>query len=422
MHLIETGPGPGSGGGGAAGVPDPAGGPAAGPVARVVAVELRWLALHLAADHRAAYGREHRRPVVVARVAVELGSGAGAGAGAGGGEVSWGWGECAALAAPTYDEEHAGGAWTVLCSHLAPRLLGARVPAGDDLLSTLTGVGWVLGAVRGHRMAKACLEMGVADAVLRAGGRSLAATLGVEAASVPAGAAVGLPDDAGRAREEVARAVDAGFGRVRVKIAPGCDVEPLRALRQAFPQVLLQADANGSYSRDSARRLDALDELGLACIEQPLDPADLLGHAELVRRWRTPVCLDESVRDPADVEVVAALGAAGVLCLKPARLGGIGPAADAAARAAARGLGVWCGGMLQTGLGRAVDAAVSGLPGFTMAGDLGSPWPPFAEPDPFGPVPVAAGAAAVHRAAGVGPVPDPALLRAVTTRRWAARA
>ncbi len=368
-------------------------------------MDLVRVELHLAVGHRTSYGEERHRPVVLARVLVEGGESAGG---------AEGWGECAALADPVYDEEYAAGAWAVLRDHLGPRLLGAEVDADGDLMHTLSGVGQVLGAVRGHRMAKACLEMAVADAVLRWSGRSLAFALGVEATHVAAGAAVGLPDDLARTRDEVAGAVAAGFARVRVKIAPGCDVGPVRALRSCFPDLAIQVDANGAYGHDGARALDGLDDLGLACIEQPLDPADLLGHAELARRWRTPVCLDESVRDAADVDMVAALGAASMICLKPARLGGIGPAVDAHRRARLARIGLWCGGMLQTARGRAVDAAVSGLPGFVLAGDLGMSSPAFVEPDPFGSVRLRSGRVEVYQGAGVGPLPDADRLRAVT--------
>ncbi len=403
-HVSGRGAGAASGASGlGGGAPGAAGG--ARRAFRIVAVDLQRLDLHLAAGHRTSYGEERYRPVVLARVVVEGGDVAGG---------AEGWGECAALAEPTYDEEYATGAWAVLRDHLGPRLLGAEVVTDGDVMHTLHGVGRVLGAVRGHRMAKACLEMAVADAVLRRSGRSLASALGVETTHVAAGAAVGLPVDLGRARDEVAGAVAAGFSRVRVKIAPGCDVGPVRSLRSSFPDLALQVDANGAYGRDGARVLDGLDDLGLACVEQPLDPADLLGHAELVRRWRTPVCLDESVRDAADVDVVAALGAATLICLKPARLGGIGPAVDAHRRARSAGIGLWCGGMLQTARGRAVDAAVSGLPGFVLAGDLGAASPAFVEPDPFGGVELRSGSVKVYQGAGVGPPPDADRLRAVT--------
>lgn len=425
----------------------PAGGPgrdgSEGPLlGRVTDVELLWLDLHLAGLHRAAHGEERDRPVVLARVVV------------GGVE---GWGECAALAAPTYRDEYAAGAWAVLRDHLVPRLLGLSVPAvagpggagaagpGPDpgaagpgpadpgpgpggaaaLGPVLAAVAGALAPVSGHPMARAALEMAVVDAALVAAGRSLADALGVAAGEVPTGAVVGLaadPADPGDVVAAAERAVAVGHRRVRCKIAPGADAGPLSAVRRALPSVVLQADANAAYDRRSARDLVVLDELALGCLEQPLPADDLLGHAELARRLATPLALDESLRAPPDVDVVGALGAATVLCLKPACLGGIASALDAWHRARQRGMAMFVGGMLQSGLGRAVDAAVAGLPGIGLPGDLGGPGPAFAEEDPFGPVPWRAGLVAVHRGPGVGPRPDVDRLRDVVTRRHTDRA
>lgn len=382
----------------------------AGGAGTVEAVELRWLDLHLAGPHRAGYGVEAQRPVVVVRLM------------AGGAE---GWGECAALAAPTYRDEHARGAWIVLRDHLVPRLLGTRLPLLGDpaerLHGTIAAVGAALADVRGNPMAKAALEMAAVDAVLRAGGSALADALGVGAARVPAGAVVGCSPDPGRAVGATEAALALGYRRVKVKIAPGADAAPLGAVRRRWPDLLLQADANGTYAGPSVAALAALDPLGLACLEQPLAADDLGGHAALAARLRTPLCLDESIGRPADVDVVGALGAATMVCLKAPCVGGIGAALDAVRRARAAGLGVWCGGMLQTGLGRAVDAALAGLPGMVLPGDLGGPSAAFEEEDPFGPVPFADGEVAVHRGPGVGPLPDPGALRRVASERVACR-
>lgn len=408
----------------------------------VEAVELCWLDLHLARPHRAAHGEEVARPVVLARVSV------------GGVE---GWGECAALEAPTYREEHAAGAWSVLADHLVPRLLGTAVPAvavgrsgsatGDPaaqwtgeaaavgggsrgqapalasaLMPALAAVAAALAPVQGHPMAKAALELAVVDAALVAAGCSLADALGVMPDRVPAGAVVGLDADPESVADRAAAAVDAGYRRVRCKIAPGADVAVLAAVRRVLPSTMLQADANGAYDRTSARGLAALDPIGLICLEQPLPAPDLVGHGLLARELGTPLCLDESLRTPADVETAAALGAASVVCLKPSCLGGLGSVLAARELAVTSGLQLFVGGMLQTGLGRAVDAAVAGLPGFTLPGDLGGPEAAFGEGDPFGPVPWQQGEVVVHRGPGTGPRPDPALLRKVVTGRRLSRA
>lgn len=363
-------------------------------------VELYRLELHRTTVHRAAYGAEARRPVVLVRVTTDDGVG---------------WGECAALASPSYRSEFADGAWMVLERFLVPAVLGASVPI-DPLRATWQALADAWAAVAGHAMAKAALEMAVLDAVLRAQGQSLADALGIRRATVEAGVVLGLVEDAGAARDELEQAAAAGFRRARVKIAAGRKVAPVAQLRGWFPNLAIAADANGSYRRDDDAELALVDALGLAAVEQPLAADDLLGHVELAERWRTPVALDESIASPSDVELVGTLGAASIVCLKPACLGGVGPAIDAHDRARSLGLHMWCGGMLQTALGRAVDAAVSGMDGFDLAGDLGGPGRPFEEEDPFGPVPIVDGSVVLHRGPGVGPEPDAGLLSQVVTR------
>ena len=377
-------------------------------------VELRWLALHLRTPHVTSLGSTSERPVVVARVLTDADDG---------------WGECAALADPGYSEEYAEGAWSVLVDHLVPLLVtsaaadGARLPDAASMTD-------VLGTVRGHRMAKACLEMAVMDAELRSSGISLRDRLGGVRDSVAAGAVVGLagsrgPDGTARLIDEVESLRAHGFTRVKVKISPGEDSSPLFALCCAFPDLGMQADANGSYRLDDpghVKELEALDELGLICLEQPLDPDDLAGHARLARDLETPVCLDESVNSLGRLADAIAMGACDMVCIKPARLGGLLQAVEAHNICGRAQIGVWCGGMLETALARSANAAVASLPGFVLPGDL-TGGERFVEADPF-----LAGAVAgaqtevgavvnVHRQPGVGPAPDMAALERVTTRR-----
>lgn len=423
---------------------------------RIEMAELLWLDLHLRVPHGAAHGVERHRPVVLVHLTTDVGEG---------------WGECAALAAPTYREEYAAGAWAVLHDHLLPRVVGCTWPVevASDAHQDATGaavargpapsgapegaataaVPWPstaagrvaaavadgLSDVRGHPMAKAAVEMAAVDAVLTGAGRSLADVLGVTVPTVAAGAVIGLAAGTDRVREvldAVDAAVAAGARRVRVKVVPGFDRAPLAAIRARWPSLVVQADANGAYRRDDQADLRALDELALACLEQPLHPEDLVGHADLARVLATPICLDESVRTVADVHTVAALGAADMVCVKPPCLGGIDAAVRAAAALAELGLGGFVGGMLQSALGRAVDAAMAGLlgsalpadlgqPGPALPADLGSPGPAFVEDDPFGQVPRIDGAVVVHRQPGVGPRPDAELLRKVVTRRAVCR-
>jgi len=368
--------------------------------AQVKRIELFWLDLHRVHAHRAAHGDESYRPVIVVRATCDVGVG---------------WGECASLAAPTYRAEFTEASWLVLTRYLAPRLPGTSVPMGP-VMAMSRSVRDALDGIVGYSMAKAALEMAVLDAVLRSAGRSLASSLDVAVSAVPAGAVVGLGDDLGRIRAEVDQALGDGFDRVKVKIAPGCDRLPLQMLRRSYPSLALQADANGAYRRGDAESLVTLDDLDLVCLEQPLPAMDLVGHVALARKLTTPLALDESVRSPHDVELAASLGAARVLCLKPACLGGIGGAVEAHDLARQHGFRLWCGGMLQTALGRAVDVAIAGLPGFDLPGDFGDVERPFVEDDPFGSVPIGGGAVTVHRAPGVGPPPEAGALERMATR------
>jgi O-succinylbenzoate synthase len=369
---------------------------------RIEAVELRLLSLHLFEPHRSSAGQERDRPVVIVRVMGEDGDG---------------WGECGALARPSYSEEYATGAYDVLQRFLVPALLARPGPEAQGATGT---VGGPVPAVPGHHMAKAALQMAVLDARLRAGDRSLAEHLGVTANEVAAGGVAGLAASPQELLERVGALAAAGYRRIKVKIAPGRDVGPLRAVRTAFPELPLQADANGAYARGASPTavpdaLRALDELGLLCLEQPFAADDLVAHAALARALSTPVCLDESLTSLGRLEAALALGACRVACVKPAMLGGLDEAVAAHDRCLELGAAAWVGGMLETGLGRAANAALAALPGFTMVGDIGA-GRRFDEDDPFGVVGLVDGRVPLHRGPGVGPAPDPALLRSVTIR------
>jgi o-succinylbenzoate synthase len=378
-------------------------------------VELRWLDLHLRSAHVSALGAETERPVVVARIATEGPSG---------------WGECAALVAPTYSEEYTEGAWSVLGEYLVPILLEA-VRSDVGRLPDPREVSGLLGTVRGHSMAKACLEMAVLDAGLRAADRSLADVLGVDRDRVEAGSVVAMSKKGGAtdtALREVEDLVTRGYSRVKVKIAPGADLGPLSALRRAFPNLGIQADANGSYRLDlpaHTEALLALDDLELLCVEQPLQPGDLAGHAQLAARLGTPVCLDESVWSLERLHEAIEMQACDMVCIKASRLGGLLQAVAAHDICTDSNIPVWCGGMLETSLARSANAALAALPGFVLPGDLEG-GERFVEADPFlaGAGPDVARKAEpivrLYRGPGVGPEPDPEAIDLVTTRsHWA---
>ncbi|HEX7443173.1 MAG TPA: o-succinylbenzoate synthase [Acidimicrobiales bacterium] len=331
-----------------------------------------------------------------------------------------GWGECAALADTTYDAEDADSAFAWLEASLLPILLrasarsGALPPVGD-----LDG----LGGGAGHRLARSAVEMAVADAHLRSAGRSLADQLEVAGMRVPAGAVLGLPRSVGQLATDLERLAAAGFARVKVKIAPGAEAIIDGAVRPLLGSgLLVQVDANGTYGDDAADRLAPLDDLGLVCIEQPLGRRDLDGHRRLAAALATPICLDESLDAPSSVVEAVETGACSMVCVKPARLGGIGAALEVISWCGDRGVPWWIGGMFETGFARGVNRALAARPGRSFPGDLSSPTT-YLTGDLVGPEPGGIDARSGHltfpvpAGPGLGPAPDRSLLEPWTVRR-----
>ncbi len=315
---------------------------------RVELVELRRLRLPLASPFKTGLGETWERDALLVKVTTAEADG---------------WGECTAMTAPTYTSEYLDGAHHVIRHHLLPRLL--RHPDLDG-----EGVAAALAPVKGHPMAKAALEMAVLDAEGRYTRTSLARRLGGVRPTVEAGVAVGVADSVPELLEAVGAYIDAGYRRVKLKIGPGWDVEPVRAVRERFADVMLLVDANGAYRRDDEAHLAQLDAFELAMIEQPYAPDDLLAHAELAGRLRTPICLDESISSAAAAATAIAIGATSVVNVKAPRVGGYLEARRVHDVCTQADVPVWCGGMLETGLGRAANLALSSLPGFTLPGDL----------------------------------------------------
>ncbi len=227
-------------------------------------------------------------------------------------------------------------------------VLAPRLAAVDDL--DAASVAGVLDAVRGHPMAKAALEMAVLDAELRATGRSFADLLGAERTRIPSGVSVGIHATIDELLAAVSGYVEDGYVRIKLKIEPGCDLEPVAAVRRLIgPDTPLQVDANAAYSRDDTAHLARLDEFDLLLIEQPLPEDDLLGHARLAAAMSTPVCLDESITSATVAADAIELGAAEIVNIKPGRVGGYLAARQIHDLCRDRGIPVWCGGMLETG-------------------------------------------------------------------------
>ena len=356
-------------------------------------VELRRIRIPLIRPFRTSFGSEHVRDVLLVKAETTDGEG---------------WAECATEPSPLYSAEYTDAAEHVLEHHLIPRLFAAAH-------LTTPAVGTLLAPVKGHRMAKAAIETAVLDAELRAAGLSLGTYLGAVRGAVDCGVSVGITGTVDELIEHVAGYLDDGYRRVKLKIEPGWDLEPVGAVRARWPELPLQVDANTAYRVTDARHLARLDDLGLLLIEQPLADDDLVGHAELAALLRTPICLDESIVSAAVAKSAIRLGACSIVNIKPARVGGYLEARRIHDVCAGHGVPVWCGGMLETGVGRAANLALAALPNFTLPGDT-SASARYYEQDITEPFVLDDGRLPVPTGPGIGVTPLPDVLADITTR------
>ncbi len=273
------------------------------------------------------------------------------------------WGECVAMEEPAYSYETTDTAWEMLTQFLLPAVVGRPFDSVEEFVAPMA---WV----RGHPMAKAAIEMAGWDFVARAAGVSLSQMLGGTRTAVPVGVSVGLKATDELLLETVANYVEQGYARIKIKIKPGRDVDMLSRVRARFPDVPLMADANSAFSLDDVDHLRRLDPLALTMIEQPLRYDDVFHHAQLQKRIDTAVCLDESIKSDGDAELALALGACRTINIKPGRVGGFASSRKIHDRMVDAGFPVWCGGMLESGVGRAHNVALASLPGFTLPGDI----------------------------------------------------
>ena len=315
---------------------------------KLTSVELVRISLPLVAPFRTSFSTQTARDVLLVHVTTP---------------EAEGWAECVAMGDPLYSSEYVDAAAHVMRHHLVPRLAAA-----EGL--TAARVGHVLHKVKGHRMAKAALETAVLDAELRAAGTSFSTHLGGVRDRVPAGVSVGIMDSVPELLDAVDGYLAEGYVRIKLKIQPGWDYEPVKAVRERFGDVLLQTDANTAYTLGDWQQLARLDVFDLLLHEQPLEEEDLLGHAALAKKLRTPICLDESIVDARAAATAISLGACEIINVKPGRVGGYLESRRIHDVAVAHGVPVWCGGMLETGIGRAANAALASLPGFTLPGDV----------------------------------------------------
>jgi len=324
---------------------------------KIEAVELHRLAMPLVRPFQTSFGTQASRDVLLVRVRTSIGDG---------------WGECVAMAAPVYSSEYVEGCAAVIRDYLAPALIAA-----DDV--SAESVAGILRFVIGNRMAKAALETAVLDAELRFIGVSFGEYFGATRAEVDCGVSVGIAPSIDELLDEVQSYVDAGYRRIKLKIKPGWDLEPVRAVRELIGETLLQVDANTAYTEADIDHLGALDEFGLLLIEQPFVEEDIATHVLLARAISTPVCLDESIVN-AEIAVDAITrGATSIVNIKAGRVGGYLEAVRIHDVCAELEIPVWCGGMLETGLGRAANVALAALENFTLPGDTSASDRYFAE-------------------------------------------
>jgi O-succinylbenzoate synthase len=333
---------------------------------KLASVTLHRVAMPLVRPFETSFGRQTVRLVLLVHVhTVE------------GGE---GWGECVAGEGPLYSSEYVDGCEHVIRHYLAPALLAAPQVTAENLHT-------LLGFVVGHRMAKAALEAAVLDAQLRASALSfvdylggVSAVPGPLASWVDCGVSVGISPDLDTLLAEVGLYVEAGYRRIKLKIKPGWDLEPVAAVRALLgPDALLQVDANTAYSLADLDHLRELDAFNLVLIEQPFVEDDIAAHVRLSRHIQTPVCLDESIVSAAVATDALGRGATSVINVKPGRVGGYRESVLIHDLCLAKRVPVWCGGMLETGIGRAANVAMAALPGFTLPGDTSASDRYFAE-------------------------------------------
>ncbi len=315
---------------------------------RIECVELRHLRMPYVVPFETRMGRDEQKDCILVRAQA-------------GGTI--GWGEAPVTMTPFYMEETVDTAWPILAGILIPLVLNREFGHPREIAA------W-FAPVRRNRIAKSGLEAAAWDLYAQAQGVSLSRALGGTRRVIPVGVSLGIDATI----EETLRHVDMwagrGYRRIKIKIRPGWDVEVLAAIRRRFADLPLQADANAAYTLRDTHTLRALDDSNLIMLEQPLDADDLIDHAALARQLRTPICLDESIGSAEDARRALDLEACRIINIKPARMGGLTEAVRAHAVCRERQIPAWCGGMLETGIGRAASLALASLPGFTLPADL----------------------------------------------------
>ena len=361
-------------------------------------LELREIQMPLLAPFETSFGRTTSRRILIVRAFDRSGAS--------------GYGECTAMEGPFYNHETIDTAWLIMEQFIAPLLSAAR-PAEASQVSG------ILAPIRENRMAKGGVETAIWDLEAKLAGLPLWRHLGGTQSVINCGVSIGLQQSVEALLDKVAREVNSGYQRIKIKIKPGSDVELVKSVRSRFPSITLSVDANSAYSLDhDLHLLEQLDQYELLMIEQPLAAGDLLEHARLQRTMRTPICLDESIVSLTNAEHALELGACRIINVKLGRVGGHTEARAIQELARTRSVPVWCGGMLESGVGRAHNIAMSTLPGFTLPGDVSASARYWAEDIVEPPITVSkSGTIEAPSGDGIGYNVDEARIEALTVRR-----
>jgi o-succinylbenzoate synthase len=363
---------------------------------RLRRLTLREIHMKLLTPFEASFGKSHLRRILLVEVDADGVSG---------------WGESTAGETPFYSYETVETAWHILRDHIWPIVRDTEIGAASQVFDRLA-------VIRGHNMAKAALETAIWDAEARQKNLPLAKLLGGTREEVPCGVSIGLQPSTRELIARVEKELAAGYQRIKIKIKPGTDIEPVRALRERFPQIRLMVDANSAYGPADTPLLKQLDAFYLMMIEQPLGWDDIFAHAQLQRQLDTPICLDESIHDADQALAAIEIGACRIINIKLGRVGGHTGAKLVHHVCQAKGAPVWCGGMLESGIGRAHNIAMSSLPNFSLPGDVSASrryWQediiePEVEVSPQGTIRVPSGP-------GIGYAPRIDRIEALTQRR-----
>lgn len=359
---------------------------------KIEGFELRRIGMPLVGPFRTSFGVETHRDILLVRAVTP---------------DAEGWGECVAMSDPLYSSEYVDGAQDVIKRFMLPMLFRTELRSAYD-------VARVLEPIKEHRMAKAVLETAILDADLRAKGVSLGSHLGATKDRVECGVSVGIMDSIPKLLDAVDGYIAEGYRRIKLKIEPGWDYEPVKAVRERIGDVRLQVDANTAYTLADADQLAKLDPFDLLLIEQPLREDNIPDHAALAERVRTPICLDESITSARVAIEAIRVGACSIINIKPGRVGGYLEARRIHDVCEAMGVPVWAGGMLESGIGRAANVALAALPNFTLPGDTSASSRYFAQ-DVTEPFVLDDGCLPVPDGAGIGVSPLPDVLEEITT-------